>query len=106
VTNTGPPRASGGQHAPTPPWGELAANTIPQAGQASGPPPGAAPGQEGPPVPRPAAAPIDIALLTGPCLMMGRAAGRRYRGRTSAGAAFGVWRGGAPSGGQGQATWA
>ena len=101
MTNTGPPRANGGQHAPTPTPGEPAPKSILQAGQATGPPPCAGPGEEGPSVPRPAAALIDIALLTGPFLSMGRPVSRN-----SVRAEFGVSRNGAASGGQGQATWA
>ena len=101
MTNTGPPRANGGQHAPTSAPGEPAPNTIPHAGQATGPPPGAAPGEEGPSVPRPGAARNNIALLTGPFLIMGRpVTGNSVR------AGFGVWRSRAASGGQGLATWA
>ena len=101
MTNTGPPRASGGQHAPKPIPGEPAPNTIPRAGQATGPPPGAAPGEVGPSAPRPAVALIDIALLTGPFLSMGRPVSRN-----SVRAGFGVWRRWAPSGAQRRATWA
>ena len=78
MTNTGPPRARGGQHAPKP-----------------------IPGEPAPSVPRPAAALIDIALLTGPFLSMGRPVSRN-----SVRAGFGVWRSWAPSGAQGRATWA
>lgn len=101
MTNTGPPPANGGKHATRPTPGEPVPNTIPQAGQAAGPPPGAAPGEEGPPVPRPAAALIDIALQTGPFLSMGRPVGRN-----SVLAGFGIWRNGAASGGPGRPPWA
>lgn len=101
MTNTGPLHINGGQHAPTSAPGEPAPNTIPQAGQATGPPPGAAPGEECPSVPRPAAALIDIAPLTGPFLIIGpTVTGNSVR------AGFGVWRSWAASGGQGLATWA
>jgi RNA polymerase sigma-70 factor (sigma-E family) len=76
MTNTGPPHATGGHHAPTPTPGEPAPYTIPQAGQATGPAPGAAPSEEGPSVPRPAAARNNIAPLTGPFLTMGRPVSR------------------------------
>jgi hypothetical protein len=101
MTNTGPPHATGGHHAPTPTPGEPAPHPIPQARQATGPAPGAAPGEEGLSVPRPAAARNSIAPLTGPFLTMGRPVSR-----DSAGAGIGVSRNGAASGGQAQATWA
>jgi hypothetical protein len=98
MSNTGPPRANGGQRAPTPTPGEPAPNAIPQAGQATGPPPGAAPGEDGPSVPPPTAARNNIALLTGPFLSMGQPVSRN-----SVRAGFGVSRSWAASGGQGRA---
>jgi hypothetical protein len=103
MTNTSPRHASGGQHAPMPTSGEPPPATIPQAGQATGPP-GAAPGEEGPSVPRPAAALIAIALLTGPFLITGRTAGRSYIRHNSVAAGFSASRNRAPSGAQGRAT--
>jgi hypothetical protein len=109
MTNTSPPHASGGQHAPMPTLGEPPPDTIPQAGQATGVPPGAVPGEEGPSVPRPAAALIDIDLLTGlfltgAFLITGRTVGRGYIGHNSVTAAFSASRSRAPSGAQGRAT--
>jgi hypothetical protein len=111
MTNTSPPHASGGQHAPMPTPGEPPPDTIPRAGQATGSPPGAVRGEEGPSVPRPAAALIDIALLTGPFLtgpflITGRTAGRSYIGHNSVTAGFSASRSRVPSGAQGRATWA
>jgi hypothetical protein len=104
MSNTSPPHASGGQHAPMPTPGEPPPDTILQAGQAMGAPPGAVPGEEGPSVPRPAAALIDIALLTGGFLITGRTVGRGYIGHNSVTAGFSASRCRAPSGAQRRAT--
>jgi hypothetical protein len=104
MTNTSPPHASGGQHAPMSTPGEPPPDTIPQAGQATGAPPGAVPGEEGTSVLRPAAALIDVALLTGPFLITGRTVGRGYIGHNRVTAGFSASRTRAPSGAQGRAT--
>lgn len=101
MTNTGPPRANGGQRAPTPTPGEPAPNTIPHAGRATGPLPGAAPGEEGPSLLRPVAARNNIALLTAAFLSMGRPVSRN-----SVRAGFSGSQSWAASGGRGRATWA
>ena len=109
MTNTSPPHASGGQHAPMSTPGEPPPDAIPQAGQATRAAPGPVPGEEGPSVPWPAAALIDVALLTGlfltgPFLITGRTVGRSYIGHNRVTAGFSASRSRAPSGAQGRAT--
>jgi len=105
MTNTGPPRASGGQQAPAHILGKPALDTLPQAAQVTGPPPGSAPSEEDLRPPRPAAALIDIALLIRPLVVMGAAVGRSI-GHNSVQTGFGPSRSWAASDGPGQAKWA
>ena len=75
MTDTGRPRANGGQLAPMPAPGELASGTLSQALRVMRPRPSSVPSEEGLGQPGPAAALIDTALLIGPLLVMGGTAG-------------------------------